>query len=185
MHANFPKESYSGAIIDDETKKSLEFRHLIKMDKYRNIWVKSFANELDRLAQVIRDVPGTNTPYFIPHTCVPVETTVTYGQIVCTYRPQKTEKHCTRLTVGGNLFICLYDVSAPTSDMTTEKLLFNSVISTPGARFFTLELKKLLPQNTFAPAKVHEEEDRYHPEWDDQKIQPARHFSQKVCVFQN
>ena len=41
------------------------------------------------------------------------------------------------------MFICLYDVSSPTSDMTTAKLLFNSVISTPGARFITLNLKKL------------------------------------------
>jgi hypothetical protein len=48
----------------------------------------------------------------------------------------------TRLTVGGNLLICLYDVSAPTSDLTTAKFLFNSVISTPGARFITLDLKK-------------------------------------------
>ena len=100
--------------------------------------MKSFANELGQIAQGIRDVPGTDTIDFIPHTDVPVGTTVTYGQIVFTYRPQKTEKHRTRLTVGGNLFICLYDVSAPTSDMTTSKMLFNSVISTPGARFITL-----------------------------------------------
>ena len=39
------------------------------------------------------------------------------------------------------MFICLYDVSAPTSEMITEKLLFNSVISTPGACFVTLNLK--------------------------------------------
>ena len=46
MHANLPKEGFAGAIIDDETGKSLEFQHLLKMDKYRDIWMKSFANEL-------------------------------------------------------------------------------------------------------------------------------------------
>ena len=57
------------------------------------------------------------------------------------YRLQKDEKHQTRLTVGGNLIVCLFGVSAPTSDLTMAKLLFNSVISTPGARFITLDLK--------------------------------------------
>ena len=89
------------------------------MDKYRSIWMISFSNELGRLAQGICDVPSTDTIDLIPHADVPVGTTVTYAQIVCTYRPQKTEKHRMRLTVGGNMLICLYDVNAPTSDMTT------------------------------------------------------------------
>ena len=75
------------------------------------------------------------------------------------YQPQKTEKHRTRLTVGGYLFICLYDVSTPTSDMTTAKNLFNSVISTPGARFITLDLKNFylktpLPQPRYTRMKI-------------------------------
>ena len=79
MHANFLKEGFARAIIDDDTEKSIEFRHLIKMDKYRDIWMKSFANELDRLAQGIRDMPVTNTIDFIPYTDVPVVTAITYG----------------------------------------------------------------------------------------------------------
>ena len=78
---------------------------------------------------------------FIPYNKIPPNETVTYGRIVCTYRPQKTEKERTRLTVGGNLIVCDFDVSSPTSDLTTAKILFNSVISTPGARFLTLDLK--------------------------------------------
>ena len=139
MYANLPNKGFDGAIIDYETGKYLEFCHLIKMEKYRDIWMKSFTNELGRLAQGICDVPGTDIIDSIPHADVTVGTTVTYGRIVCTYRPQKIEKHRTRLTVGGNLSICLYDVSAPTSDVTTEKLLFDSFISTPGARFIILD----------------------------------------------
>ena len=30
MHANLPKEGFSGEIIDDEKVKSLEFRHIVK-----------------------------------------------------------------------------------------------------------------------------------------------------------
>ena len=90
VHANFPNEIFSGSIIYNETGKSIEFRYLIKMDKYGNIWMKSFANELGPLAQGICDVPGANTIDFLPHADVPVGTTVTYGRIVWTYRPQKT-----------------------------------------------------------------------------------------------
>ena len=141
MHAYFTNEGFAGAIIEDETGQSLDFCHFIKMDKYRNIWMKSSDNELGCLAQGIPDVLGTDTIDFLPHSNVPFGTTVTYGRLVYTYFPQKTEKHRTRLTVGGNLFICMYDVSSPTSDMMTEKLLFNSVISTPGSRFITLYFK--------------------------------------------
>ena len=81
----------------------------------------SFANELGRLAQGIRDIEGTDTIDFIPYSDVPTDQTVTYGRIICTYRPQKDEKQRTRLTVGGNHIVCLFDDSAPTSDLTTAK----------------------------------------------------------------
>ena len=90
MHANLPNEGFPGEIIDYEIGKSLEFWHLIKMDKYRNICMKSFSNELGQLAQGVCDVPGTDTIDFIPHIDVTVGTTVTYGRIVCTYPQQKT-----------------------------------------------------------------------------------------------
>ena len=158
MKANFPEE-FAGAVIDEETGNSLEFRHLTKLEKYRAIWMKSFANELGCLAQGIRNIPGTDTINFIPHSDVPSGETVTYDRIVCTHRPQKEEQNRTRLTIGGNLIMCLYDFSAPTSDMTTTKLLFNSVISTPSARFLTLDLKNFylgtpLPKNRFIKIKI-------------------------------
>ncbi|KAL7525892.1 hypothetical protein ACHAXR_001206, partial [Thalassiosira sp. AJA248-18] len=100
-----------------------------------------FANELGRLAQGIRDIPGTDTIDLIPFSEVPKNEAVTYGRIVCMYRLQKSEPNRCRLTVGGNLLVALYDVSTPTADLVTSKLLFNSVISTPGARFLTFDLK--------------------------------------------
>ena len=79
MQKNFPDENFASAVIDDETGKSLKFRHLIKLDKYRTIWMKSFANELGRLAQGIHDIEGTNTIDFIPFCDVPKGQTITYG----------------------------------------------------------------------------------------------------------
>jgi hypothetical protein len=65
----------------------------------------------------------------------------TYGRIVVSVRPQKAEKFRTRLTVGGNLINYPFEVSTPTADLTTAKLLFNSVISTPGAKFLVTDIK--------------------------------------------
>ncbi len=58
-------EHFIGAVIDDNTGNVLEYRHLIKSEKYKRIWKRSFANELGRLFQGIRDVPGTDTCFFI------------------------------------------------------------------------------------------------------------------------
>ena len=52
-------------IIDDETGDSLEYKHLIKSDKYKKTLVKYFTNELGRLAQGLGDrVKGTNTVFY-------------------------------------------------------------------------------------------------------------------------
>ena len=94
---------FSGLIINNDTGKSLEFCELIKMDKYCTLWMKIFADEIGRLVQVIRYIPGTNTIRFIRRSTVPTCCTVTYGRIVVNYHPQKKDLNCTRLTVGGSL----------------------------------------------------------------------------------
>ncbi len=101
-HAHATQQAFIGAIIDKSTGQTLEYRHLTKMTKYKAIWNTSFANELGRLAQGIRDIKGTDTIHFIPHTDMPADKTATYGCIVCTHRPQKEEQNRTQLTVGGN-----------------------------------------------------------------------------------
>jgi hypothetical protein len=53
----------------------------------------------------------------------------------------KADPKRVRLTVGGNLLHYPIKVSTPTADLSTVKLLLNSVISTPGARFATFDLK--------------------------------------------
>jgi len=101
----------------------------------------SFANELGRLAQGIRDAEGTNTIKFIQRSQVPAGRKVTYGRLVCDHRPQKKEKNRTRLTMGGDRLDYPHDASCPTADLTTCKLLFNSTISTPGATFIGMDVK--------------------------------------------
>ena len=46
-----------------------------------------------------------------------------------------------RITVGGNLIDYPGELTTRTADLTTTKLLWNSVISTPGARYSTVDIK--------------------------------------------
>jgi hypothetical protein len=78
---------------------------------------------------------------FICNDQVPKGHTVTYGRIVCKLCPQKNKVHRTRLTVCGNLIDYHGDVSAKTAGLTMAKLLFNSVLSTPNARFAGIDVK--------------------------------------------
>jgi hypothetical protein len=144
-HGRLPKwYEHAGAILDDETGEMLEYRHLIKRPKYKAIWHNSFGNEIGRLAQGMPGrVQGTNTIFFIDKKDVPQDRwkDVTYGRMVCDYRPEKDDPYRTRLTVGGDKINYPHDCGTPTADLLTIKLLLNSVVSTPGARFMTIDIK--------------------------------------------
>ena len=107
----------------------------------RRSWTTSFANELGILAQGIREVPLTNTIFFISKSDVPKDRKkITYGKIVVSYRPQKKDKNRSHLVVGGDRLVCLFNVSTPTCDLSTIKMMWNSVISMSGSKFFILDL---------------------------------------------
>ena len=139
-------QHYVNAVIDETTGKSCEYRHLITgtvNGHSKEAWQASFANELGRLANGVgkRMDTGTNTIKFIPRSALPTGTKATYGRIVVSVRPQKSEPLRTRLTVGGNLINYTDDKSTPTADLITAKILFNDVISTPGAKFTSIDIK--------------------------------------------
>ena len=90
---------------------------------------------------------GTNNIFFIPKGKVPAGRTVTYGRIVAKIRPQKAETHRTRLTVEGNLINFPGDVTTPTADLITSKLIFNSVLSTKNAKFMCADIDNFYLNN--------------------------------------
>ena len=64
-----------------------------------------------------------------------------YVRFFCGVRPQKAEPNRTRLTIGGDRINYPGEVGTPTADMLLVKILFNSVISTDGAKFMTADIK--------------------------------------------
>ncbi len=64
-----------------------------------------------------------------------------YAQLVCDARPQKKEKNCAWLVAGGDKVNYPGDCGTPTADILTVKLLLNSVVSTVGVEFMTIDIK--------------------------------------------
>ena len=74
---------------------------------------------------------------------IPKDRTVTYGRIVVNYRSQKKDPNRVRITAGGNLIDYPGELTTRTADLTTSKILWNSVLSTPKAKFMCLDIKKI------------------------------------------
>ena len=116
----------------------------MKNPKYCQLYATSYSKELGSLAQGMPGkAEGTNTIYFIDKADIPAERwkDVTYGRVVVAYLPEKSDSYQTRITVGGNLIAYPGDCGTPTVDLLTVKLLINSIISTQGAKFMTIEIK--------------------------------------------
>jgi hypothetical protein len=66
---------------------------------------------------------------------------ITYGKIVCDYKPHKQEKERVWLTVGGDILDYSGDVTTSTADITTFKILINSALSTENATMMMMDIK--------------------------------------------
>jgi hypothetical protein len=66
---------------------------------------------------------------------------VTYGRMCVNYCPEKADPNRTCLTIGGNRITYPRDCVTPTVDMVTVKIHLNSIISTKGAHYCTINLK--------------------------------------------
>jgi hypothetical protein len=132
------------AVMDAKKGKLLNYRQLMRSVKHRQAWSLSSANKFGQLANGIggRIKNPTNTIEFICQHEVPTERMkdVTYGQFVCTVQPEKAEPNRTRFTVGGDRINYPGKVATPTAEMLVAKMLFNSVISTKGACFMTIDI---------------------------------------------
>jgi hypothetical protein len=161
------------AVIHPTTGKSItKYKRLQNNPLLRNTWARAFGKEFVNLAQgdAATNTPGTNTIFVLTHNQIkqiPRDRTVTYTRIVVNYRPQKSDPNRVRLTVGGNLIDYPGELTTRTADLTTTKLPWNSVISTPGSRYMCLDIKNFylgtpmarfkymkIPIEVFPPATI-------------------------------
>jgi hypothetical protein len=129
-HNHWSQEHQVNAFIHTVTGKEMEYSALMKDPRLQPLWTRGFGTESGRLYQGIQDIPGTDTCLFIELKNIPKDRKITYGKIVCDYKPHKKEKEHVWLTVGGDILDYSGDVATSTADITTFKILINSTLST-------------------------------------------------------
>ena len=136
--------------MNEETSEMQNYQKLLKQDSTREIWALAMCKELGTLSQGYKGlVEGTNTFFFMNHDeiCdIPPDKTVTYAKIVVDYRPKESDPNCVSLPVGVNLLNFPGELSNTTADLTTSKILWNSVLSTKYARFSCIDINNMYLQ---------------------------------------
>ena len=134
--------------INPDTGKLAEYSTLLKSSDGIH-WEESCCEEVGRLAQGYHPtVPkGTDTMHFIRFDQIPAGRKATYLRLVVADRPMKANPRRVRFTVGGDKVDYPYDVRTKTADLTTAKIIINSTISTPGARFMGIDIKDFYLNN--------------------------------------
>ena len=131
------------AVIGPSTGSTLEYPALLVRGPDTTAWEHATSLEIGRLTQgcLPHSTSGSETMTFIRHTDKPAHRVATYLRIVAELKPNKAEKRRVRFTVGGDKLHYSGNVSTPTADLTVVKCLLNSVVSTPNARFLTVDIK--------------------------------------------
>ena len=129
----------TGEIID-------KYRKLAKDKELGDIWQTAFGKEFGGLAQGDNKTgqKGTNTLFVLTHeeiANIPKDRTVAYAKIVVDYRPQKEDPNRVRITYGGSNYNSDgVEVTTRTADLTTAKILWNSIVSTEGAKLMCIDI---------------------------------------------
>jgi hypothetical protein len=141
------KEHCFGVLHPITKQTIMQYKKLQHDPHLKDLWVPAFSKEVHCLAQGKPGVTkATNTIFFLSHNeirHIPNNRTVTYARIVIDHRPHKEDPNRVRITVGGNLINYPFEITTHTTDMVSLKLLWNSTISTKGARFAGADIKNM------------------------------------------
>jgi hypothetical protein len=89
---HWSQQHHANAVIHPVTGTEMEYSALMKDPRLQPLLTQGFGNECGRLFQGIRDIPGTDTCFFIDLKKFPEDRNITYSKIVCDYKPHKQEK---------------------------------------------------------------------------------------------
>jgi hypothetical protein len=137
---HWTKTPMMNSVIHPGTGKEMQYKDLMKDPIFGPLFEIGLSNELGRICQGMRDVAGTNTAFFIDLHNIPQDRKITYGKIVCDFKPNKTEKHRVRLTFGCDRLDYSGNTAMSTADITTFKFLINSTLSTNDAKMMMMSI---------------------------------------------
>ena len=141
-HVN-QQEFCAGVTHPDTGETITSYQKLMQIPALKHVWEEAMCKELGKISNGWNDTEGTQTVRFLTHeeiAAIPSDRTITYARIVVDYRKQKNDPNRVRITVGGNLLKDDQELTVRTADLTTSKVMWNSTISTPGARFMCSDI---------------------------------------------
>ena len=134
MFPNNTTKHQANAVTDPITGATLEYRDLIKGPN-RALWEQGWCNEFQRLGP-----NGTKTIKAIAFQQIPHDRAIGNIRVVAALKPLKTEMHRIRFTIAHHHHDFEGATSTPTVDMPTVKCHINSTISTPNAKYATMDI---------------------------------------------
>jgi hypothetical protein len=138
--SNWSQQHFANAVVHPVTGKQMEYMALMNDPDLQPLCKRGFSNQAGRLFQGMPDIPGTNTCLFVELTDTPKYRNITYGKIVCDYKPHRKEKERVRLTVGGDILYYSGDVATSTADTTTFRILINITLSTEDVAMMMMDI---------------------------------------------
>jgi hypothetical protein len=136
---HWSQQHKSNTVIHPITGKEMEYMALMKDSRLQTLWKDSFGNECGRLFQGIRDIPVTDTCFFIKVSNIPNDRNITYDQNKSNHTPHKKKKGLVKLTMGDDRLDYSGDVATSTADITTFKIIINSTLSTKDSAMMMME----------------------------------------------
>ena len=110
------------------------------------VWQTAYGKDFGGMAQGCAKTgqKGTNAMFVMTHDkiihALAAKKIFTYANPVVDFRPQKDDPHRIHITAGGNLITYEGDASVRTADIDTAKIHWNSVVSTPNAKYMCLDI---------------------------------------------
>jgi len=122
------------------------YKKLMSDPATMEIWQTAFGKDFGGMAQGNNKTgqKGTNAIFVMTHdeiSLIPADRTIMYARVAVDFRPQKMDPHRIWITAGGNLINYPGELTTRTDDLTTSKLIWNSVLSTDGAKYMCLDIK--------------------------------------------
>ena len=122
-----------------------KYQTLAKDPVTKETWTIGWGKEWENLAQGDEktNTAGTDSLFVMTHKDIrniPKYGTVTYAQMVVNYRPQKPDPNRIRITAGGNLIKYHGELTTRTADLTTSKIMCNSVLITKDAKYMYINI---------------------------------------------
>ncbi len=117
----------------------MSYKRLMNDLAMAKTWQTAFGKDFGRMAAGDNKTSqkGINSIFVMTHDeirALPKDQAVTYVKVVINQRPQKEDSNHVQITAGGNLIQYEGNLSTCTADITTSKILWNSVLSTKNAK---------------------------------------------------